>query len=391
MYLKRIICWLFHYVGGYCFIIRCIINMRTFELTLFLFHSVIFFYLSILAQSISDLFCWYRTRSPFCRPQIIFRYIFYQVCKCHHPMQGRALVRYTVFTALKVRLAAGRIAQRRRRWPECVCVCVCERERERERGEKLRTAVDWRLTHWPHLCISVSQLSVVLSGPWYFYLARRLALLTCITPITTGRKVKIKYLFSFVNNHSYLLLKKVSVRCLSTSAWATPPPNYICCSVISLYNVFWAWVRITHFSGCEAIDNRFLFEHLSFSVRSHMVLKWWCVQTSINFQKTNPFDRFTEIDFALICITKAQIKWVAMCWCITIIDVEYLNSTTYMVISPKNENSVSIYSPSCYSKLSMCLFVLLNTMEDIWKNVLIKQMMISFPIDYHSMYFFPLW
>jgi len=37
---------------------------------------------------------------------------------------------------------------------------------------------------------------------------------------------------------------------------------------------------------------------------------------------------------------------------------------------------------------SMCLFVLLNTKEDIWKNVLIKQ--ISFPIDYYSMYFF-LW
>jgi len=30
---------------------------------------------------------------------------------------------------------------------------------------------------------------------------------------------------------------------------------------------------------------------------------------------------------------------------------------------------------------SMCWFVLLNTKEDIWKNVLIKQ--ISFPIDYH--------
>jgi len=30
---------------------------------------------------------------------------------------------------------------------------------------------------------------------------------------------------------------------------------------------------------------------------------------------------------------------------------------------------------------SMCLFVLLYTTEDIWKNVLIKQ--ISFPIDYH--------
>jgi len=28
-----------------------------------------------------------------------------------------------------------------------------------------------------------------------------------------------------------------------------------------------------------------------------------------------------------------------------------------------------------------------DTKEDIWKNVLIKQ--ISFPIDYHSMYFFP--
>jgi len=34
---------------------------------------------------------------------------------------------------------------------------------------------------------------------------------------------------------------------------------------------------------------------------------------------------------------------------------------------------------------SMCLFVLLNTKKDIWKNVLIKQ--ISFPIDYHSMFF----
>jgi len=31
---------------------------------------------------------------------------------------------------------------------------------------------------------------------------------------------------------------------------------------------------------------------------------------------------------------------------------------------------------------SMSLFVLLYTKEDIWKNVLIKQ--ISFPIDYHS-------
>jgi len=31
---------------------------------------------------------------------------------------------------------------------------------------------------------------------------------------------------------------------------------------------------------------------------------------------------------------------------------------------------------------SMCLFVLLNTKEDIWKNVLIKQ--ISFPSDYQS-------
>jgi len=31
---------------------------------------------------------------------------------------------------------------------------------------------------------------------------------------------------------------------------------------------------------------------------------------------------------------------------------------------------------------SMCLFDLLNTKEDIWKNVLIKQ--ISIPIDYHS-------
>jgi len=29
---------------------------------------------------------------------------------------------------------------------------------------------------------------------------------------------------------------------------------------------------------------------------------------------------------------------------------------------------------------SMCLFVLLNAKEDIWKNVFIKQ--ISFPIDY---------
>jgi len=38
---------------------------------------------------------------------------------------------------------------------------------------------------------------------------------------------------------------------------------------------------------------------------------------------------------------------------------------------------------------SMCLFVLLNTKEDIWKNVLITQ--ISFPIDYHSMDFFLLW
>jgi len=36
---------------------------------------------------------------------------------------------------------------------------------------------------------------------------------------------------------------------------------------------------------------------------------------------------------------------------------------------------------------SMCLFVLLYTKGDIWKSVLIKQ--ISFPIDYHSMLFFP--
>jgi len=31
---------------------------------------------------------------------------------------------------------------------------------------------------------------------------------------------------------------------------------------------------------------------------------------------------------------------------------------------------------------SMCLFVLLNTKKDIWKNILIKQ--ISIPIDFHS-------
>jgi len=31
---------------------------------------------------------------------------------------------------------------------------------------------------------------------------------------------------------------------------------------------------------------------------------------------------------------------------------------------------------------SVCLFVLLYTKEDIWKNVLIKQ--ISVPIDFHS-------
>lgn len=74
--------------------------------------------------------------------------------------------------------------------------------------EKLRTAVDWRLTHWPHPCISVRQLSVALSGPWYFYLERRLALLTCITPITTGRKGENQISFFFVNNHTYLLLKK---------------------------------------------------------------------------------------------------------------------------------------------------------------------------------------
>jgi len=36
----------------------------------------------------------------------------------------------------------------------------------------------------------------------------------------------------------------------------------------------------------------------------------------------------------------------------------------------------------------MCLFVLLYTKEDIWKNVLIKQISI---IKYHSMYFFLLW
>jgi len=34
---------------------------------------------------------------------------------------------------------------------------------------------------------------------------------------------------------------------------------------------------------------------------------------------------------------------------------------------------------------SMCLFVLLNTKEDIWKNVLIKQ--IPFPIDYQYVFF----
>jgi len=39
--------------------------------------------------------------------------------------------------------------------------------------------------------------------------------------------------------------------------------------------------------------------------------------------------------------------------------------------------------------LFLYVFVLLNTKEDIWKNVLIKQ--ISFPIDYHSIYFFLLW
>jgi len=38
---------------------------------------------------------------------------------------------------------------------------------------------------------------------------------------------------------------------------------------------------------------------------------------------------------------------------------------------------------------SLCLFVLLYTKEDIWKNVLIKQ--ISCPIDYHSRKKYILW
>jgi len=42
---------------------------------------------------------------------------------------------------------------------------------------------------------------------------------------------------------------------------------------------------------------------------------------------------------------------------------------------------LSVFTPP-HVVPKMCLFVLLNTKEDIWKNVLIKQ--ISIPIDYHS-------
>ncbi len=111
----------------------------------------------------------------------------------------------------------------------CACVCVCGER------EKLRTAVDWRLTHWPHPSISVRQPSVALSGPWYLYLERRLALLTCITPITTGRKGENLIYFLWTITH-ISCWKTASVRCclpaltlpfclsLSLSLYPPPPP-----------------------------------------------------------------------------------------------------------------------------------------------------------------------
>ncbi len=126
----------------------------------------------------------------------------------------------------------------------CVCACVCVVVRE----EKLRTAVDWRLTHWPHPSISVRQPSVALSGPWYLYLERRLALLTCITPITTGRKGENLIYFSLWTITHISCWKTASVRCLSTSAHAPllllssslslslpPPPPPLSLSPLSLY------------------------------------------------------------------------------------------------------------------------------------------------------------
>jgi len=58
--------------------------------------------------------------------------------------------------------------------------------------------------------------------------------------------------------------------------------------------------------------------------------------------------------------------------------LSYLHSMLKGLVHPKmNLLTLMLF------QTSMCLFVLLNnTNEDIWKNVLIKQ--ISFPIDFHT-------
>lgn len=88
---------------------------------------------------------------------------------------AREQERYTMFIALEVCLAAGRSTEEEDE-------CVCSENREVEDSCGLTTD---SLTPGLHLC---SKHSVALSGPRYFYLARRPALLACITPITTSRK-----------------------------------------------------------------------------------------------------------------------------------------------------------------------------------------------------------
>jgi len=56
----------------------------------------------------------------------------------------------------------------------------------------------------------------------------------------------------------------------------------------------------------------------------------------------------------------------------------YFDAKTIKGLVHPKMKILSVFMLFMLFQTSMCLFVLLNTKEDIWKNVLIKQ--ISFPI-----------
>lgn len=132
-----------------------------------------------------------------------------------------------MFIALEVCLAAGRSTEEEDE-------CVCSENREVEDSCGLTTD---SLTPGLHLC---SKRSVALSGPRYFYLARRPALLACITPITTSRKGE--------NQTPFFLCEQSFASRVEKREHLLEHP--LCLSLSFSLCLLFDW-RVTRFSKCE--------------------------------------------------------------------------------------------------------------------------------------------